>query len=69
MTLLELTALRVGVAAQKERGEKPTIAGAAREMGPGTLAVALAAEEQGRGHVEFRRGVPMWMPGPARYRR
>lgn len=68
MTAAELLALEAGVAAQKARGEKPTIAGALA-AGPGTLAGELAAEAQGRGHVEFRKGVPVWMPGPARYPR
>lgn len=34
---------------------------------PGCLAVALVDERHGRGHLEFRAGVPVWMPGPVRF--
>lgn len=34
---------------------------------PGTLGVALQAEAGGRGHVEFRDGIPVWTTAPARF--
>jgi hypothetical protein len=36
-------------------------------FGPGTLGMALAAEADGQGHIEFRAGVPVWMPGEPRF--
>lgn len=31
-------------------------------FGPGTLSAALVAEADGRGHVEFSAGRPVWVP-------
>jgi hypothetical protein len=37
------------------------------DFSPGTLGVALKAEADGSGHVEFRDGEPVWCAGPARF--
>lgn len=66
MTFAELAAFREHVADQKARGETPKAADLVAS-GPGTLAVALAAEARAAGHVEFKGGVPRWVPGPARF--
>ena len=71
MTAVEVLVLQVGVDVQKARGEKPTIAGAvevARDLWLAPLDACLSAEAKGDGHVEFRRGAPVWVAGPPRFR-
>jgi len=36
-------------------------------FGPGTLGMALVAEAEGKGHVTFESGRPVWRPGPPRF--
>ena len=48
--------------------DNPVLPGAIPfSFSPGTLAVALNAEKDGLGHVEFRDGEPVWCAGPARF--
>jgi hypothetical protein len=36
-------------------------------FGPGTLGMALVAEADGQGHIEFDSGRPIWRPGATRF--
>jgi hypothetical protein len=69
MTLPELLALRARVDEHKAAGRKPVLAEILAELKPEMLPMALAAEADGKTHIEFRAGVPVVVPGPARFTR